>query len=111
MKMLQLISGMILAITAIATPAQAIESNAPHLHGSAAIPNNRNALNVSYRFYVHVQGASIDQLAVNVPNKVSYKGRVSVMNQAGEKVDFTSSLNERNYSALWIGETGSPVNN
>ena len=95
MKMLQLISGIILAVTAIAAPAQAIEANAPHLHGSAAIPNNRNALDVRYRFYVHVQGASIDQLSVNVPDKISYKGRVSITNQAGGKVGFTSSLNEQ----------------
>ena len=95
MKMLQLISGIILAVTAIAAPAQAIEANAPHLHGSAAIPNNRNALDVRYRFYVHVQGASIDQLSVNVPNKISYKGRVTITNQAREKVGFTSSLNQQ----------------
>ena len=95
MKMLQLVSGMILAITAIAAPAQAIEANAPHLHGSAAIPNDRNALNMSYRFYVHVQGASIDQLSVNLPDKISYKGRVTITNQAGKKVGFASSLNEQ----------------
>ena len=95
MKMLQLIFGMILAITAVAAPAQAIEANAPHLHGSAAIPNNRNALNVSYRFYVHVQGASIDQLSVNLPDKVSYKGQVTITNQVGEKVGSTSSLNQQ----------------
>ena len=93
--MLQLVSGMILAITAIAAPAQAIEANAPHLHGSAAIPNDRNALNMSYRFYVHVQGASIDQLSVNLPDKISYKGRVTITNQAGKKVGFASSLNEQ----------------
>ena len=95
MKMLQLVSGMILAITSIAAPAQAIESNAPHLHGSAAIPNDRNALNMSYRFYVHVQGASIDQLSVNLPDKISYEGRVTITNQAGKKVGFASSLNEK----------------
>ena len=95
MKILQLLSGIILASAAGFSPAQAIEANAPHLHGSAAIPNNRNALDVRYRFYVHVQGASIDQLSVNVPDKISYKGRVSITNQAGGKVGFTSSLNEQ----------------
>ena len=95
MKILQLLSGIILASAAGFSPAQAIEANAPHLHGSVAIPNNRNALNVSYRFYIHVQGASIDQLSVNLPDKVSYKSQVTITNHAGEKVGFTSSLNQQ----------------
>jgi len=95
MKLLHLISGIILASAAGTSSAQAIEANAPHLHGSAAIPNNRNVLNTTYRFYVHVQGASINQLSVKLPDKVRYQGQVTVTNQAGKKVDVTSSLNQQ----------------
>ena len=45
MELLHLISGIILASATGTSSAQAIEANSPHLHGSAAIPNNRNALN------------------------------------------------------------------
>jgi hypothetical protein len=95
MKILQLIFGIILASAAGASSAQAIEVNTPHLHGSTAIPNNRNVLDTTYRFYVHVQGASINQLSVNLPDNVRYQGQVTVTNQAGENIVFTSSLNQQ----------------
>ena len=95
MKILQLISGIILASAAGASSAQAIEANTPHLHSSTAIPNNRNVLNTTYRFYVHVQGASINQLSVNLPDNIRYQGQVTVTNQAGENIAFTSSLNQQ----------------
>ena len=95
MKLLRLISGIILASAVGTSSAQAIEANTPHLHGSTAIPNNRNVLNTTYRFYVHVQGASINQLSVKLPDKVRYQGQVTVTNQAGKKVDVTSSLNQQ----------------
>lgn len=94
MKTLQLMFGIILASVAV-YPAQAIEANSPHLHGSTAIPNSRNALNTTYRFYVHVQGASINQLSVNLPDKVRYQGQVTITNQAGKPIAFTSSLNQQ----------------
>ena len=95
MKILQLISGIILASVAGTSSAQAIEVHTPHLHGSTAIPNNRNVLNTTYRFYVHVQGASINQLSINLPDNVRYQGQVTVTNQAGENIAFTSSLNQQ----------------
>lgn len=95
MELLHLISGIILASATGTSSAQAIEANSPHLHGSAAIPNNRNALNTTYRFYVHIQGVSINQLSVKLPDNVRYRGQVTVINQAGKKVDVTSSLNQQ----------------
>ena len=95
MKILQLVSGIILASAAGSSSVQAIEANAPHLHGSTAIPNNRNLLNTTYRVYLHLQGASINQLSVNLPDKVRYQGQVTITNEAGEKVAFTSSLNQQ----------------
>jgi hypothetical protein len=90
-----LLAGIISGVAFLSSPAQAIVANAPHLHGSVAIPNNRNVINTTYRFYVHVQGASINQLSINLPNKVRYQGQVTITNQAGKQIAFTGYLNQQ----------------
>jgi hypothetical protein len=78
-----LISAAAIAIpsTALVTPAQALQANASHLHGSTALPKNARVPSATYRLYLHVAGTPLTQLSIELPQGIKVSRRAVVTNE------------------------------
>lgn len=66
-----------------------------HLVNSVAIPNDFYATDATHKISVHVQGASLQKLKINVPQGIRINREITVINPSGENPSATVSLDEQ----------------
>ncbi|MFB2920646.1 DUF2808 domain-containing protein [Aerosakkonema funiforme] len=65
-----------------------------HLVNSAAYPNIATLQGATHQFEVHVQGNSLSELSIDLPQELSINNGIDVKNQFGQKVPATVSINK-----------------
>lgn len=84
---------------AISGPAvRAMEANATHLHSSTALPRKARVPFATYRLRVHVENTSLTQLSINLPETLTIKRGLNVVDQTGQAINAT--LTVKNNSAI-----------
>ncbi|MBW4633034.1 MAG: hypothetical protein KME30_14390 [Iphinoe sp. HA4291-MV1] len=71
------------------------DSNGSHLVKSAAYPNNTVAADATHKIEVHVQGKSLAELVIDLPEGLRVNRGIEVKNQSGQKIPATVSINDR----------------
>ena len=70
-------------------------ANVPHLIGSAATPNRAGFQGATHRFDLHVQGRTLSEIAIAIPDDLSIRGGIEVKNQSGQKIETQVSVNNQ----------------
>jgi len=84
---------------AISGPAvRAMEANATHLHSSTALPRKARVPFATYRLRVHVENTSLTQLSINLPETLTIKRGLNVVDQTGQVINATFTV--KNNSAI-----------
>ncbi|KAB8331371.1 DUF2808 domain-containing protein [Scytonema tolypothrichoides VB-61278] len=71
------------------------DSIASHLVKSVAYPNDTVAVDATHKIEVHVQGKSLAELAIDLPEGLRVNRVIEVKNQSGQKIPTTVSINNR----------------
>lgn len=99
MKVLIYIAAFSLVITSSVPGVWASEkpgdSSASYLGKTAAYPSDTTAVGATHKIEVHVQGKSLAELAIDLPERVSINNGIEVKNQSGQKIPVTVSINNR----------------
>ncbi len=99
MKRLISLAAVTLSILALVPAAGADELpggiKVTHLGGSGARPDRAYVLSATHYFEVHVDGKSLAQLSVVLPQGINVRNGIVVTDQSGQKLDATSSVNNR----------------
>lgn len=99
MKRLISVAAVTLSILSLAPAARAHELpnsvKVTHLSDSGARPDRAYALSATHYFKVHIEGRSLSQISVALPKVIKVKNGVVVTDQAGQKLDTTSSVDDR----------------
>lgn len=82
-----------LALGALAPAVQAMEAKATHLHSSVALPRKARVPFATYRLRVHVEGAPLTQLSIDLPETLNIKRGLNIVDQANQTVSATLTLN------------------
>ncbi len=93
MKHLSYAIAFTLALATAAPSGQAIEAKATHLHSSVALPRNARVPSATYRLRIHVENIPLIQISISRPEPLNVKRDISVVNQAGEIVSATLTVN------------------
>jgi len=93
----------ILASNAPATIAGGAMQNAniPHLVGSAATPNKARFQGATHHFEVHVQGRTLSEIAIALPDDLSIRGGIEVKNQSHQKIETQVSVNNQKATVVF----------
>lgn len=92
MKRLSYAIAFTLALAISAPAVRAMEANATHLHGSAALPRNARVPFATYRIRVHVENTSLTQLSIDLPEALSIKRGLDVVDQTGQAINATLTV-------------------
>ncbi|WP_293133621.1 DUF2808 domain-containing protein [Microcoleus sp. bin38.metabat.b11b12b14.051] len=76
-------------------------ANVAHLVGSAATPNRAGFQGATHRFDVHVQGRSLSEIAIALPDDLSIRGGIEVKNQSGQKIESQVSVNNQRATVVF----------
>ncbi len=93
----------ILASNAPATIAGGAMQNAniPHLVGSAATPNKARFQGATHHFEVHVQGRTLSEIAIALPDDLRISGGIEVKNQSNQKIETQVSVNNKKATVVF----------
>ena len=76
-------------------------ANVPHLIGSAATPNRAGFQGATHRFDVHVQGRTLSEIAIALPDDLSIRGGIEVKNQSGQKIETQVSVKNQKATVVF----------
>ena len=76
-------------------------ANVPHLIGSAATPNRAGFQGATHRFDVHVQGRTLSEIAIALPDDLSIKGGIDVKNQSNQKIETQVSVKNQKATVVF----------
>lgn len=71
------------------------DAKVPHILESGAYPNSASTPYATHHFTIHVQGKSLSELSIDLPEYVSILQGIEVTNQSGQKIDAKVSVNNR----------------
>lgn len=108
MKRLSYAIAFTLALAISAPAVRAMEANATHLHGSAALPRNARVPFATYRIRVHVENTPLTQLSINLPEALSIKRRLDVVDQTGQAISATFTVKSNNIAIIDFAQPVAP---
>lgn len=77
------------------------DAKIPHLLRSGAHPNSAMVSDATHYFEIHVQGRSISELAIDLPEGISIEKSIEVVNESGQKLDAQVSIAPRKATVVF----------
>ncbi|WP_414567997.1 hypothetical protein [Nostoc sp. CCY 9925] len=74
---------------------------ASYIGNGVAFPSTVGFPGATHEFQVHVQGQSLSELAIDLPDGVSINKGIEIQNQSGKKIDAQVSVNNQTATVIF----------